>query len=86
VTQFPQIHSNGTSGKVLLKEYATALDAIENAITAVRDITCHGRDYYTISSSAAETAAREMQARLVALKKVKDELETITVNLYEQLS
>jgi hypothetical protein len=84
MTQFPQIHSNGTSGKVLLEEHQTALTAINAAIDAVRDATCHGRDYYTISPSAAETAFAEKQARLVALKKIKDELEAIVINIYNQ--
>lgn len=84
MTQFPQIHSNGTSGKVLLDEYQTALDAINSAIDKVRDVTCHGRDYYTISSSAAETAFAEKLKRLQSLKEIKDELEAIVIDIYNQ--
>jgi hypothetical protein len=85
MTQFPQIHLNGTGGPQLLAEYMAAMEAVQHAIDVVGAATCHGRDYYTISSEAASTAFAERAARLVALEKVRSELEAIALDLNRQI-
>ena len=84
MTQFPRIHSNGTSADVLIAEYRAAADAVRDAIKAVKAVTVHGRDYYTISSDAGEVAYAEHYQRLNALHRIEGELMAIAVNIMDQ--
>lgn len=70
----PTVHLNGTGKENLLGEIRAAVEALELADKAVRQITVHGRDYYVQSPEAYRTAREEMDARLVALGTVRDEL------------
>ena len=83
--QFPRIHSNGTNGRVLLNEYLDAITALENVLKAVSKITVHGRDYYTISSTAASTTFAKHIKHLQKLTNIKDELTEIALNIQKQL-
>jgi hypothetical protein len=85
MTQFPRLNLNGTDGATLLDEYVRAIAAVQDAIAAVQAVTCHGRDYYIISSEAASAAFAEHNARLAALGKVHRQLEAIALNISEQL-
>lgn len=82
--QFPRIHLNGTSAQSLLAEHIAALAAVEDAIAAVQAITCHGRDYYVISSEAASTAFAEKTERLNKLISVRDDLDKLATYLAER--
>ena len=64
MTQLPLIHSYGTRGKVLVREYADAVAAVDDAIAALGNVTCHGRDYYPIGDQAATDANAEHHERL----------------------
>lgn len=85
--QYPQLNINGTNGKVLLDEHIEAMTAVQEAISAVQKITCHGRDYQTIANpQAASDAFREHLARIAALDKVAKELAAIASNIADQLT
>jgi hypothetical protein len=85
MTQFPRINLNGTHGPQLLAEYMLAMDAVQTAIDFTKAITCHGRDYYPISSEAASTAFAQHAARIAALEKVRSELLAIALNISAQV-
>jgi hypothetical protein len=80
----PRIHLNGTHATTLLSGYAEALAAVDRAILAVLNITVHGRDYYVISDAAIDEALAEHRGRLIKLNEVRDELQTINLDLIRQ--
>lgn len=65
--QYPVIHLNGSDALDLLTQYTDAFTAVQAAITAVGKIECNGRDYYTISSTAASDAIRWKRQRMEQL-------------------
>jgi hypothetical protein len=81
----PTIHSNGTTGEVLLVQYVTAARAVQAAIDAVCDAGPNARDYYVQGPDASPAAQREHEARVKALKVVRDELAAIVEGLQDQL-
>lgn len=81
----PTIHSNGTAGEVLLDQYTAATEAVRKAIDAICDAGPNARDYYVQGPDASLAAQREHEARVKALKVVRDELATITKGLQDQL-
>jgi hypothetical protein len=89
--RIPTIHLNGTGAKTLSSELETAYRALCAAIDAVQAITVHGRDYYLQnpadgSTHGAYTEARdEMDARLLALYGVRDELLTMYTEIVESV-
>ena len=82
--RFPSIHMNGTGFKTLNEEYRTAYNAVDGALKALQKVTVHGRDYYIQQGDAASEAYAEHHERLRALEKVKSELTTIILNIYDQ--
>lgn len=70
----PTVHRNGTDKKNLLAELEEAHAAVGAAIEKVRQVTVHGRDYYVQGPHAYGQARTEMDVRLAALDKVKDDL------------
>lgn len=84
MVEIPRLHLNGTDAATLLEGYTRALATLDRAILAVLNITVHGRDYYIISDSAADTAIAEHRGRLMKLNEVRDELQTINLGLIEQ--
>jgi hypothetical protein len=81
----PTVHLNGTSQQSLMSELETAHGAIVAAIAALRQVTVHGRDYYVQAAPDAYTQARhEMDARLVALETIQDELMEMHVGIQKQ--
>jgi hypothetical protein len=81
----PTIHMNGTTGEVLLEQYATAARAVQKAIDAVCDAGPNARDYYVQGPDAGLAAQREHEARVKALKTVRDELDAMMEGVQEQL-
>ena len=81
----PTVHMNGTAGDVLRDQYATAADAVRKAIDAVCDAGPNARDYYVQGTDAALTAQREHEARVKALKTVRDELAAIVEGIQDQI-
>ena len=81
----PTVHLNGTAGEVLLDQYVAAADAVSKAIDAVCDAGPNARDYYVQSHDASLTAQREHEARVAALKRVRDELAAIADGIQDQI-
>ena len=70
----PTIHSNGTSRKTLTKEYGEALDAFDSAISKIRNIQFHSRDYYVKSDTAFEEAKAEREEIFRQLNYIREYL------------
>lgn len=81
----PTVHSNGTTGEVLLDQYTAATEAVRKAIDALCDAGPNARDYYVQGSDAASAAQREHEARVKALKTVRDELAAVAEGIQDQL-
>ena len=76
---------NGTGGKTLLAEYRAALDAVQDAQTALNQATMNGRDFYPQGPAAFESARDhriEMQAKLHS---VFADLQTIAMGIMDQI-
>ena len=82
----PTVHMNGTAGEVLLDQYTTAANAVRKAIDAVCDAGPNARDYYVQGTEAALAAQREHEARVKALKAVRDELAAIMEDIQDQIN
>lgn len=80
----PTIHLNGTGKETLLREYVNAMNAVEAAIVALQEVTCHGRDYYPQGKEAITASMEQKQRQWLKLKEVHDELETIAIAISEQ--
>ena len=81
----PTIHLNGTAGETLLDQYTTALDAARKTIDAICDAGPNARDYYVQGPDAALAAQREHEARVAALKTVRDDLAAIVEGIQDQI-
>ena len=74
----PIIHTNGTAASDLLQGYMDAMEAVDDAIVAMRKIEFNARDYYCSPDPQAWTkAVAEQRDRYQALETVRQELETI---------
>lgn len=82
--QYPNINKTGTVKNTLLAEYKVAGRAVADAITALHNITVHGRDYYLINDSALAQARAEHFNRINRLQTVYDELVDLYTNISEQ--
>ena len=80
----PTIHSNGTSRESLLKQYKSAIDAVNNACDYLQKAYPHGRDYYVQGGDALKKAQDEHQDWLRRLVSVKHELIAIATDVYKQ--
>lgn len=81
----PTVHLNGTAGEVLLDQYTVAATAVQKAIDAVCDAGPNARDYYVQGPDAGFAAQREHEARVAALKGMRDQLATIADGIQDQL-
>lgn len=81
----PTVHLNGTAGEVLLDQYTSAAQAVQQAIAAVCDAGPNARDYYVQGTDAGFAAQREHEARVAALKRVRDDLAAIAEGVQDQL-
>lgn len=73
----PTIHLNGTSRAELLAGYVEVIDALDEAIAALRRAAPHGRDYYSQSPNAYPQARDEHLARIAALDAIRQEINTL---------
>ena len=73
----PTVHLNGTGQASLLSELRQAYTAVLEAIDTVQQVTVHGRDYYPQGEHAYRQARHEMDARLEALRSVREDLLTM---------
>jgi hypothetical protein len=84
VTQFPMLHLNGSHASHLLDPMADAVNKLLDARDALHMCAPHGRDYYTISSTAIDIAMAEHIARLKRIDSTIAELQAIMGNVLEQ--
>jgi hypothetical protein len=75
--QLPQININGTERKDLLHDYMAARRALQLAVEALSACSPHGRDYQTAEPGAFYAAQREHADRLVKVRSVMAEIETL---------
>lgn len=81
----PTVHLNGSAGEVLLDQYTAATEAVRKALDAICDTGPNARDYYVQGPDAALAAQREHEARVKALKIVRDDLAAIAEGIQDQL-
>lgn len=81
----PTVHLNGTTGEVLVDQYTVAAQAVQKAIDAVCDAGPNSRDYYVQGPDASLAAQREHEARVAALKRVRDEMAAIAEAIQDQI-
>ena len=80
-TPLPVIHLNGTSRDTLVAEYQAALDAVQEAWTALTKVTVNGRDYYPIGPNALDAAIEEHRRHQRALHDVAEHLLRVLFHL-----
>ncbi len=81
----PTVHLNGSSGEVLLDQNKAALEAVRKAIDAICDAGPNARDYYVQGPDASLAVQREHEARVAALKRVRDDLAAIVEGVQDQI-
>ena len=74
--QMPTIHMNGTSPESLIEGYCDAINALRDAIEAVKACAPNGRDYYGVRGDMTATA-HEHVSRVDRLETVRRELNTL---------
>lgn len=77
----PQININGTERSDLLKDLICAIRALEHAAEALGACSPHGRDYQTLPQGTFYAAQREHFDRIVKVRQVLAEIETIAYHL-----
>jgi len=80
----PTIHMNGTSAKMLLEGYDTAMEKLQDAMDSISKIEFNARDYYPQGPGAFEQAREERIALMQRLQQSYDDLQTIAVHIYRQ--
>lgn len=75
--QLPCININGTDPENLLTDYIKAKQALQVAAEALSAVWPHGRDYQTLQYGAHQRAADEHAARIIKVREVIAEIETI---------
>lgn len=83
--QIPTLHLNGSSAETLRHQYATAIEALRQAVDATCEAAPNDRDYYVQGPGAGPAARREHEARVAALQRVRAELVTIADGIRKQL-
>ena len=77
----PYVNLNGTSREELIQQQMTALKAIKAAIEALNQANPHGRDYMNMEDY--RIAREEQVQRAIALRDIKQEIETVIYALME---
>lgn len=79
--QLPIINLNGTARSDLLEQHLVVKRHLSHAIAALQEACPHGRDYQTLpgdkATTALHTALDEHSNRLLRLRQVLVEIETI---------
>ena len=83
----PKIHLNGSNGNMLRDQYRATVTALSDAMTALRAIEIHGRDYYTIQgdSEACNKAYHTRLGMVNMVKEIQNELSLVEMHIIEQL-
>jgi hypothetical protein len=81
----PTIHLNGTSAESLLEQYRAAMDALQDAQSALAGTQPNGRDYYPAGPEAMDAALKEHWDRMTRLKEVRDQITELAEYCFEEL-
>lgn len=81
--QFPTVNLNGTSRNVLIEEYDNALEKLRDALTALSQVTVHGRDYH-LNGGDIIAAWNEQRARCNKIVSVIEDLQKVREHLEPQ--
>lgn len=79
----PLVHLNGTSRAELVRQYETAMNALNTAIDLVRETAPHGRDYYPLPPAVGGIAVQQHNDRMNRLCLVHNELSEIFDHITE---
>lgn len=74
---FPTVHPNGTPKETLCKGYEDVYDALDNALTLMKEAAPNGRDYYPQGDDAFANACNEHRERAAKIREVMKELESL---------
>ncbi len=77
----PIVNINGTERDDLLKDYMAARKALQLAVEALGAASPHGRDYQTMPQGSFYAAQPEPADRIVKVRSVLAEIETIAEHL-----
>ena len=84
--QLPIINLNGTAASDLLEQHQTVARDLRSAVQALQEACPHGRDYQTLggekASEALHRALDEHSNRLLKLRQVLAEMETIVEHVF----
>jgi hypothetical protein len=80
---YPTLHLGGTSKDALLEALHEAVEALIDTENALGRVHPHGRDYVYVPGSY-ETATLEHQRRVLMIQTVRNEIDTIRENIYNQ--
>lgn len=81
----PIVNLNGSAGATLRDAYDAAVSAGSDALLALYDTAPNGRDYQTAPPGAFETARREHDRRIAALRDVQAELVALRDAVQDQI-
>ncbi len=79
--QLPQININGTERSDLLEDLMKARRCLQHAVEALSAASPHGRDYQTAIPGAFYVAQQEHSDRIVKVRQVLAEIETIAEHI-----
>ncbi len=73
----PTVHTNGDKAEVLREQYLNAYNALNEALTALRAVETHGRNFYPQGPEAMQDARNEHEARHHALKAIRNDMQKL---------
>ena len=77
----PTVHMNGSGKKRLVEQYSNAMHALNSALAALNEAYPHGRDYYVQGDGVIEAACKEQDARIKAVRNVRNDMMDILRHL-----
>lgn len=79
----PTVHLNGTSREELVSLRLDVVEAIREAVVALRKAAPHGRDYYVQGPDAYKTARYIWESRIEQLEGVAELLRAEALDIAE---
>jgi transposase len=80
----PTVHLNGTSQEELVSLRLDVVEAIRDAVVALRKAAPHGRDYYVQGPDAYNTARLIWEGRLAELEGVAERIRAEALDIADQ--
>ncbi len=85
MTTAPIVNLNGTSATMLLEQNLTALRGLQSALSLLCEAAPNGRDFQTAPMGTFARAQSEHITRIARIESVMSEIETIAMNISDQL-